>query len=402
MSPLTGRRVVLAVTGSIAAFKSVELTSELVRLGAEVDIVLTQAATRFVTPLTFQSLTKRRVYTDLFDVLADESSPHVRLGECAELLTVVPATATSLAHLSYGLADDLLGCVALSTVAPVLVAPAMESRMWEHSSTQANVAVLQARGVKFVGPTSGRLASGKVGIGRLASQDRILGHIRALLGRDGPLAGHRIIVTAGGTREPMDPVRFIGNRSSGKMGYALATAARDRGAKVQLISGPVNLPAPSAIELTQVETTREMQSAVQGAIVHADAIIMAAAVADYRPDASNQKLKKTGKDLTINLKETPDIISEVPRSLVKVAFAAESEDLVRHGLEKLGRKGVDLIVANDITEAGSGFGSDTNRVILLAPNESPEALPKLTKEAVAARILDRVQDLLSAQSVKTT
>ncbi len=398
MKPFSGRRVVLAVTGSIAAFKAAALTSELVQLGAEVDVVLTAAAARFVTPLTFHSLTQRRVYTDLFDVLSDESSAHVRLGEQAELLAVVPATATTLARLAHGLADDLLGCVALATTAPVLAAPAMESHMWAHPATQANVATLQERGVHFVGPGAGRLASGQIGPGRLAPPDEILGHMRAVLGRDGPLAGRRIVVSAGGTQEPLDPVRFIGNSSSGKMGYAVATVARDRGAAVTLISGPASIPPPAAVELVPVRTTQEMQAAVQAAVAGADAIIMAAAVADYRPAAAaDRKLKKTGAGLTVHLTENPDIIAGVPRSLVKVAFAAESEDLLRHAAEKLERKGADLIVANDITEPGSGFGTDTNRVTLLAPNAAPEALPQLPKEAVAAHILDRVQALLAAR-----
>ena len=398
MKPFSGRRVVLAVTGSIAAFKAAALTSELVQLGAEVDVVLTAAAARFVTPLTFHSLTQRRVYTDLFDVLSDESSAHVRLGEQAELLAVVPATATTLARLAHGLADDLLGCVALATTAPVLAAPAMESHMWAHPATQANVATLQERGVHFVGPGAGRLASGQIGPGRLAPPDEILGHMRAVLGHDGPLAGRRIVVSAGGTQEPLDPVRFIGNSSSGKMGYAVATVARDRGAAVTLISGPASIPPPAAVELVPVRTTQEMQAAVQAAVAGADAIIMAAAVADYRPAAAaDRKLKKTGAGLTVHLTENPDIIAGVPRSLVKVAFAAESEDLLRHAAEKLERKGADLIVANDITEPGSGFGTDTNRVTLLAPNTAPESLPQLPKEAVAAHILDRVQALLAAR-----
>ncbi|MAG35987.1 MAG: bifunctional phosphopantothenoylcysteine decarboxylase/phosphopantothenate--cysteine ligase CoaBC [Dehalococcoidia bacterium] len=400
MKSLSGRRVVLAVTGSIAAFKAVELTSELVQLGAEVDVVLTQAASRFVGPLTFHSLTQRRVYTDLFDVLPDESSAHVRLGEQAELLAVVPATANTLARLAHGLADDLLGCVALAMTAPVLAAPAMESHMWAHPATQANVAILQERGVTFVGPVSGRLASGQVGLGRLAPPEEILGQMLAHLGRDGPLAGRRIVVTAGGTQEPVDPVRFIGNRSSGKMGYAVATVARDRGAEVTLISGPASIPPPAGVELVHVQTTQEMQSAVVAAVVAADAIIMAAAVADYKPEAADRKLKKTGAGLTIHLTENPDIIAGVPRTLVKVAFAAESEDLLRHAAEKLDRKGADLIVANDITEPGSGFGTDTNRVTLLAPKAAPESLPQLTKEAVAAHILDRVQGMLAAQSAE--
>ena len=400
MKPLTGRRVVHGVTGSIAAFKAAALTSELVQLGAEVDVVLTSAAARFVTPLTFHSLTQRRVYTDLFDVLPDESSAHVRLGEQAELLAIVPATATTLARLAHGLADDLLGCVALATTAPVLVAPAMESHMWAHPATQANVATLRERGVHFVGPVAGRLASGQIGPGRLAAPEEILGRMRALLGRDGPLAGRRIVVSAGGTQEPIDPVRVITNRSSGKMGYAIAQVARDRGAKVTLVTAPTALHSPAGVEMRHVATVAEMREAVLSACVGADALVMAAAISDFRPaEVSDRKIKK-GSDsdgMVLHLVKNDDFFLEVPKGVLRIGFAAESENLLHNAAEKLERKGADLIVANDITEPGSGFGTDTNRVTLLAPNDSPESLPQLPKEAVAAHILDRVQALLAAR-----
>ncbi len=400
MKPFSGRRVVLGVTGSIAAFKAVTLTSELVQLGAEVDVVLTAAAARFVTPLTFHSLTQRRVYTDLFDVLPDESSAHVRLGEQAELLAIVPATATTLARLAHGLADDLLGCVALATTAPVLVAPAMERHMWAHPATQANVATLRERGVYFVGPVAGRLASGQIGPGRLAPPEEILGRMRALLGRDGPLAGRRIVVSAGGTQEPIDPVRVITNRSTGKMGYAIAQVARDRGARVTLVTAPTALRSPAGVETRQATTVAEMREAVLDACAGADALVMAAAISDFRPaEVSDRKIKKesTSDGMVLHLVRNDDFFLEVPKGVLRIAFAAESENLLHNAAEKLERKGADLIVANDITEPGSGFGTDTNRVTLLAPNAAPEALPQLPKEAVAAHILDRVQALLAAR-----
>ena len=400
MKPLNGRRVVLGVTGSIAAFKAAALTSELVQLGAEVDVVLTAAAARFVTPLTFHSLTQQRVYTDLFDVLPDESSAHVRLGEQAELLAIVPATATTLARLAHGLADDLLGCVALATTAPVLVAPAMESHMWAHPATQANVAMLRERGVYFVGPVAGRLASGQIGAGRLAPPEEILGRMRALLGRDGPLAGRRIVVSAGGTQEPIDPVRVITNRSTGKMGYAIAQVARDRGASVTLVTAPTALHSPASVETRHATTVAEMREAVLDACTGADALVMAAAISDFRPaEVSDRKIKKQSDSdgMVLHLVKNDDFFLEVPQGVLRIAFAAESEDLLRNAAEKLARKGADLIVANDITEPGSGFGTDTNRVTLLAPNTAPEALPQLPKEAVAGHILDRVQALLETR-----
>ena len=305
MTILAGKRVVLGVCGSIAAFKAAQLCSTLVQAGAEVDVILTKAAREFVTPLTFQSLTRRPVYGDLYgDVAANPSlsSAHVDVGMHADVMVVCPATATTIARLAHGLADDMLACTALVSRAPLVVAPAMNVAMWEHPATQANLATLLGRGAVQVGPEFGRLAEGVVGMGRLASLDDVIGATRAALGRGGPLAGRRVVVTAGGTHEPIDPVRYVGNRSSGKMGYALAEAARDAGAAVTLVSGPVSLGRPWGVTVLPVQTARQMADATLGACEGANLLIMAAAVADYRPEVeAERKLKRTGDALAITL-----------------------------------------------------------------------------------------------------
>lgn len=401
MSKLAGKRIVLGVCGSIAAFKAAQLCSTLVQAGAEVDVVLTEAAQRFVTPLTFQSLTRRPVYTDLYDVLPDYSSAHVELGSRADVLVVCPATATTLARLAQGLADDMLACVALASPAPLVLAPAMNVNMWQHPATQENVARLRQRGALFVGPVVGRLAEGIVAMGRLAPLEDVLAAVRVALGRaqKSVLAGRRLVVTAGGTQEPIDPVRFIGNRSSGKMGYAIAEAARDRGAQVTLISGPVALPRPWGLEVITVATAREMEAAVLDACAEADALIMAAAVADYRPErAAEHKLKKTGAPLALTLVQNPDVLATVHARygdrLIKIGFAAESRDVLAEAARKLAAKGLHLICANDVTEPGSGFGTNTNRVTILDRGGGHEDLPVLPKEEVAEHILDRLERLL--------
>ncbi len=395
--PLAGRVIVLGVTGSIAAYKAAGLASTLTQMGAEVHAVLTEAATRFVTPLTFQALTHRPVRTDLWAPDPASGVPHIELAERAEVVVVAPATAATIARLAQGLADDFLTCVALATQAPLIVAPAMDGGMFEHPATQANLAVLRSRGALVVEPEVGHLASGLTGRGRLAAEERIIAAIRQVLGRRGPLADVRVVVTAGGTREPIDPVRFIGNRSSGKMGYALAEAARDRGAEVTLITAPTALPAPEGVQVVQVESAREMQRAVIEACTNADVLLMAAAVADYRPaEEALQKIKKTGQELIIRLVENPDILKELPRGRLKVkaGFAAESEDLLANAARKLEAKDLDLIVANDITAPGSGFGADTNTVTLLFRDGRQVPLPTLPKREVAERILDAVEELL--------
>jgi phosphopantothenoylcysteine decarboxylase/phosphopantothenate--cysteine ligase len=394
-----GKRIVLGVTGSIACFKAAQLCSTLVQLGAEVDVILTDAAQKFIAPLTFQSLTRRPVYTDLYDVLPDLSSAHVELGMRADALVVCPASATTLSRLASGSAEDMLSCTALASRAPLVIAPAMNVNMWTHPATQVNAALLRERGAIQVGPVEGRLAEGIVGRGRLAPLEDVLAGLRVALGRPGSLAGRRIVVSAGGTHEPIDPVRFVGNRSSGKMGYAIAEAARDRGAAVTLVSGPTALLAPWGIELRRVETASEMRDAMVDAVAGADTVIMADAVADFRPaDAASQKIKKGEADLTLRLVRNADFSGDIAAAggerLIKVYFAAETRDVVAYAQQKLQRLGAHLLVANDVTEPGSGFGTDTNRVTFLHRDGSREDLPLLTKDGVADEILDRVERLL--------
>ena len=389
------KTIVLGVTGSIAAYKAVELASKLTQEGAKVDVVMTQSAQEFVTPLTFRNITQRPVVTRMFDLASEFSVEHVALAERADLVVIAPATANTIAKLAGGIADDMLCCTVLATKAPVIVAPAMNVNMYENQVTQENIARLQGRGFTFVGPTYGRLASGAWGLGRLAEIDDILGAIRQALGRGGDLAGRRIVVSAGGTQEPIDPVRHISNRSSGKMGYALAEAARDRGAGVVLVSGPTTLNPPVGVEVVRVQTTIQMRDAIADAAGKADALLMAAAPADYRPAAiAETKIKKGREKLTIELVENPDIISEVKGDFIRVGFAAESENLVDNAKEKLKRKNLDLIVANDITAADSGFAVDTNRVVIIDRSGKVETLPLLSKSEVAHRVLDRVAELL--------
>ncbi len=408
---LHDRCVLLGVTGGISAYKACTLASRLTQAGAQVDVVMTEAAVRFVTPLTFQSLTGRPVYTGLWGALnaavgEDSILPthivHVGLAEVADLMVVAPATANTIAKLAVGLADNLLTTLALAARCPILLVPAMDVGMWSHPATQANVATLRERGVHFAGPARGRMASGLEGKGRMVEPDEILGHIRLVLGREGPLAGRRVVVTAGPTHEPLDPVRFISNPSSGRQGIALAQAALDRGATVTLIAGPTQLPTPVGAERVDVTTARDMHDAVLSAAERADALLMAAAVADYRPPAAvSQKIKKGKDDLTLHLTRTPDVLSavaarraETGRPHIVVGFAAESENLMENARAKLAAKNLDLIVANDITAQDAGFAVATNRVIIL-DREGGQEEPGLTsKSAVAEAVLERVAALL--------
>ncbi len=400
---LKGKNIVLGVTGGIAAYKAVELASRLTQAGAVVDVIMTEAATRFVAPLTFQAIVQRPVITDMFALLQKTEIAHVSLAERADVVVIAPATANTIAKLAQGLADNMLTATVLATAAPLIVAPAMDAGMYENPATQANLALLRERGAVIVGPAYGRLASGKVGKGRLAETREIMGTIRMVLGREGELAGRRVLVTAGGTREYIDFVRFIGNPSSGKMGYALAEAARDRGAEVTLISAPTALPKPVGVELVAVETAQEMRDAVLDALPETDLLLMAAAVADYRPaHRVGRKIKKgEAEELTLRLVRNPDILAEVaarrgPKPAVVVGFAAETEDLVANAKAKLVEKRLDLIVANDVTAPDSGFGADTNRVTLLDRRGRIEALPLLPKTEVAERVLDWAVELLGA------
>ncbi len=394
---MDGRKILLGVTGSIAAYKAVELASRLTQAGAKVDVVMSAAARQFITPLTFQSVTGRRVFGEQ-DLWGDEAHVlHVGLAEKSDLFVIAPATANTMAKIVAGQADSLLTLAALAVRCPILVAPAMDAGMYEHPATQANVETLRERGVVIAGPAEGRMASGLIGVGRMLEVEALFGWIRMELGRTGPLAGRRVVVTAGGTQEALDPVRVLANRSSGKQGYALAQAAIDRGASVTLISGPGQLEPPVGADFVPVVSAAEMKTAVLMAVTEADVLLMAAAVADYRPaDPSQVKLKRSRGIPQIKLEATEDILAAVMADHAQsgqltrvVGFAAESDDLLANARSKLESKGVDLIVANDISSRDAGFEVDTNRVTLL-DSSGAEELPFMSKAMVAERVLDRV------------
>jgi phosphopantothenoylcysteine decarboxylase/phosphopantothenate--cysteine ligase len=337
----------------------------------------------------------------MFDPASQHAVEHIALGETADVVVIAPATASIIAELAAGIANDMVSLTVLATKAPVILAPAMDANMFSNSVTQENLAKLKARGFIIVDPGYGRMASGKVGWGRLADTDKIIATITQVLSKGGDLKGKRMVVTAGGTREPIDPVRHIGNPSSGKMGYALAEAARDRGARVTLITAPTPLPEPAGMEVIQVKTAAEMKAAVAKAVAKADALLMAAAVADYQPKtAAKAKIKKTSPTLTLELIRTPDILAEVKGNFLRVGFAAESEDLVANARKKLEKKQLDLIVANDITDKESGFGADTNKVTLIDKQGKAEKLPLMSKREVADKILDRVVGMLGGKKQK--
>ncbi len=392
--PLTDKRIVLGVTGSIACYKALDLASKLVQAGALVDTIMSYGATQFVTPLAFRSVTHRPVVTDSFDPNSEYSNEHVVLAQQADVVVIAPATVHCIAKIALGLADDPLTTTVVATKAPLVVAPAMDGSMYDNSATQENLAKLRSRGVIIAGPGSGRLASGLVGMGRLLETPELLGYIAYGMGRNGDLAGRTVVVSAGGTMEPIDPVRVITNHSTGKMGYALAEAARDRGANVVLVSASKGLPNPPLVDVIQVQTAQQMCDAVLKNVKNADALIMAAAVADYRPaESAPQKIKKNDDELNIPLVKTTDILQTAQGNFVKVGFAAESQNLVENAKSKVASKGLDLIVANDITDAESGFGSDTNKVSLVDRDLNVEELPLLTKYDVSNRVLDRVLSL---------
>jgi phosphopantothenoylcysteine decarboxylase/phosphopantothenate--cysteine ligase len=388
--------VVLGVTGGIAAYKAAEIASQLTQAGTEVSVIMTQEAVQFISPFTFRALTGRPVVTEMFDLALEFSIEHVFLAKAADIVVIAPATANIIAKLAAGIADDMLCCTVLATRAPVLIAPAMETNMYTNPITEENLSKLKARGFVIIGPATGWLASGRVGLGRLADVDDIIGSIRQVLGRGGDLAGRHIMVTAGGTQEPVDPVRYISNRSSGKMGYALAEAARDRGAEVTLITAPTSLTQPVGVNVIRVGTAEEMREAVEHLAPGKDAVIMAAAVADYRPKKTARDKIKKGKDrLTLELECTPDILGIVKGDSIKVGFAAESSNLIENASEKLKLKNLDLIVANDITASDSGFGTDANRVTIIDLKGKVDKLPLLPKRQVADKVLDRVTALFA-------
>jgi len=391
---LANKTIVLGVTGSIAAYKAVELAGKLTQAGAKVEVVMTESATKFVTPLTFRSITGRKAMTDVFEDASEHGVWHVAMGEAADLVIIAPASAATIARLAAGICDDMLTLVVMATKAPIILAPAMNVNMFENAANQENLAKLEKRGFAVVEPEYGRLASGTKGKGRLADLGKIMAAIEGALGGSADLAGKSLVVTAGGTRERIDPARYIGNPSSGKMGYALAEAARDRGAEVTLVTASA-LPEPEGITVVPVETAVQMKRAVAKAVTKADALIMAAAVADYQPKtAAKSKIKKTDPSLSLELVRTPDILGEVEGNFIRVGFAAESENLVANAKKKLAEKKLDLIVANDITAKDSGFGVDTNKVTIIAKKGKAESLPLMSKREVADRVLDRVVGMM--------
>ncbi|MBO0714614.1 MAG: bifunctional phosphopantothenoylcysteine decarboxylase/phosphopantothenate--cysteine ligase CoaBC [Acidimicrobiales bacterium] len=391
---LGGRYVVLGVCGGIAAYKAVELCRRLVDGGARVAPVLTEEATRFVGPLTFSALASEPTRTSLWD--GPEPTPHVRLGQACDVVVVAPTTADLLGRYAHGIANDLLSALLLATRSPVVVAPAMHTEMWEHPAVRDNLAVLKRRGTVVVEPAVGRLAGGDHGPGRLAEVDDILAAVAGALGGESPgaLSGRTVLVSAGGTREPLDPVRFLGNRSSGKQGYAIAEEAAARGAAVTLVS-TVELPVHSSVEVVAVETAAEMRDAMLARSATADAVIMAAAVADFRPKAAQPtKLRRAAGAPEVVLEATPDVLASVRQARRKgqvlVGFAAEVGNLAASAHEKLPRYGVDLLVANDVSAPGAGFGHDTNAVLILGADGSETEVPLSSKRQVAATILDLV------------
>lgn len=401
MYNLTGRRIVLGVTGSIAIYKAVDLASKLTQAGAHVDVAMTPEATKFVASITFQAVTGRPAYADMWAASADMPELHVGLARAAELMIIAPATATMMARLSLGLAEDLVSLTALATRAPMILCPAMDANMWGHPATQSHVDTLWSRGIEIVGPEDGRLASGQMGLGRLSEVEKMMGAVRKVIGQSGDLARKKIVVSAGGTRENIDPVRFLGNESSGKMGWAVAEAARDRGANVTLVAGPTDLPDPYGVRVLRVRSAAEMRDVIVPECKDADAVIMAAAVADYQAaDPPGKKLKRAGTEgLTLSLVNTPDVLAEIAKrpGLVRIGFAAESHDLAANARHKLEVKGLDLIAANDITSTDAGFGADNNRVVLI-DKKGKEELPLMTKYEVAWRILDRVAELVRGRA----
>ena len=395
---LQGKCVVLGVTGGIAAYKAAEVVSRLRKLGASVDVVMTKSAARFVRPLTFETLSNRPVAMDLFDREAAWEVEHVALAKKADLVLVAPATANVIAKLCHGIADDMLTTTLLATKAPVLLAPAMNTAMWEAAATQQNLNTLLERGVQRVGPCAGPLACGDTGAGRMSEPEEIVQAVLRRLCAQRDMEGLRVLVTAGPTRERIDPVRTISNHSSGKMGYALAEAARDRGAEVRLISGPVSLAPPEGVHMTSVESTLELYEAMISLCRDQDLIAQAAAPADYRVSSfSPQKLKKRdGRSMTLEFVENPDVAQAVgerkPAGQVLIGFAAETENLLENAREKLQKKHLDMVAANDITQEGAGFGADTN-VVTLITARGEKSYPKLSKRALADRIWDEALTL---------
>ncbi|MUG73703.1 MULTISPECIES: bifunctional phosphopantothenoylcysteine decarboxylase/phosphopantothenate--cysteine ligase CoaBC [Paenibacillus] len=396
---LNGKTIVLGVSGGIAAYKAAALCSKLAQAGAEVRVIMTASAVKFVAPLTFQTLSRHEVAVDTFDEKDASVVQHIDLADRADLFVVAPATANVIGKMAHGLGDDMLSTTLLATTAPVLVAPAMNVHMYAHPAVQQNMKTLADRGVRFVEPGTGQLACGYVGKGRLAEPEEIVRAIEQHFAEDGRLKGKRVLITAGATLERIDPVRYISNDSSGKMGYAIAEAAARMGADVTLVSGKVSVPVPPGVTLVQAESTLEMRDAVLSRMDDQDVIIKAAAVADYRPaEQYEHKLKKTEDEMTMRLVKNPDILQLVGERKTKqlvVGFAAETRDLEKFAMDKLQRKRCDLLVANDVTLEGAGFGTDTNIVRIFDASGLVEALPMLGKREVASRLLSLIADRLT-------
>lgn len=402
MQQLQGKRIVLGVAGGIAAFKAAALASKLAQAGAHVDVIMTENAGQFVQPLTFQALTHRHVYADTFVEPDPGVIAHIELADKADLVVVAPATANLIGKLANGIADNMLTSTLLATKAPVLIAPAMNVNMYEHPAVQANMKRLAAYGYRFLEPNEGLLACGWIGKGRLAEPEEIFHAVTRFLTEEAAggravacdWTGKKVLITAGPTREKIDPVRYISNHSTGKMGYAIAEAARDRGADVVLVSGPVALPKPDGVTIIAVESVQQMYDAVMQYLPEVEVVIKSAAVSDYRPKTvSAQKMKKTGDDLTLELEKAPDILAEVGERKTNqfvVGFAAETHDVLNYAADKLARKNLDMIVANDVLQEGAGMGTDTNIVTILAKNSEPIQLGKMSKREVADKLLDAI------------
>lgn len=402
MRPYQGRRVLLGITGGIASYKTAWLARLLTQAGAEVDVVLTKSAREFIGAVTFEALTGRPVHTEL--VAEGHALDHIKLARAAALIVVAPATADFLSRAASGRADDLLAACLLAADAPVLLVPAMNDRMWAHRQTEENVAHLRSLGYTVLDPEAGPLASPHegAGAGRMPEPERIFAHVGRMLEPRGALAGRRVLVTAGPTREALDPVRFLSNESSGKMGVAVAAAAWRRGAEVTLVAGPLAVAAPSDVSVVHVSSTSDMNDAVRAGLASAEVLVMAAAPADFRPrEVAAGKIKKEKRPDSIALEDTGDILATTRDARMKgavvVGFALETDDVLKHAREKLAAKALDLIVVNDAREEGAGFGGDTNRVTILAPNTEPAVLPLLSKAETADAILDRVEKILNGR-----
>jgi len=401
---LEGKHILLGVTGGVAAYKAVEITSRLRKKGAEVKVVMTEAAAKFVTPLTFQRVSAGPVYVDMFAEPKTWNIEHVSLGKWADAAVVAPATANTLAKMALGIADNQLTTTLLAVKAPVFVAPAMNPAMLDHPATQENIRILRSRGVRFFGPDSGFLACGDRGPGRMSEPEEIVARLEEFFAEKAFLKDKNVLVTAGGTREKLDPARYIGNFSSGKMGYAVAQAFAEAGARVVLISGPTELPAPAGVELVSVVSAQEMYEQVMGRFADQDIVVKAAAVADYRPAVyQEQKIKKNGQNLTVELVPNPDILlalGEKKKKQFIVGFAAETENEIENGLEKMRRKKADMMVVNNVSEPGAGFGVDTNIVSFLFPDGRITKLPCLSKAETARRLVQEIAAILGHVETK--